>query len=96
MGPGRRKNRKVENLLVLVKGTAPVDDGVIMLSAHSDSVKRGSGAADDGAGFASIISIAKILKYAPPKNNVLLLITDGEESGSIGAQAFTKHQSLYQ
>ncbi len=57
--------------------------------AHYDSVAAGPGAGDDGAGVAAILEIARILKAGPPpRHGVMLLITDGEELGLLGARAF--------
>jgi len=66
----------------------------VMLAAHYDSVAAGPGAADDGIGVATILEIAHLLKDEPLKRPVLVLITDGEEAGLLGAAAFAAHDPL--
>jgi hypothetical protein len=73
--------------------TAPGDDAV-MIAAHYDSVPAGPGAADDGIGVAVALEIAHLLKASPPKRPVLVLITDAEEAGLVGASAFAAEDPL--
>jgi hypothetical protein len=82
---------RVRNVLFWV--TEPGPDAV-MLASHYDSVPAGPGAADDGAGVAASLEIAAILKERAPARPVLALITDGEESGLIGARAFVERDPL--
>ncbi len=78
---------EVENIIVRHKGTGNGD--IIMLTSHYDSVPAGPAAADDGAGVVAMLEIARILKEGKPlKNDILFLITDGEEGGLRGAAAF--------
>jgi peptidase M28-like protein len=60
----------------------------VMLVAHYDSVPAGPGATDDGAGVASLIEIARAVKSEKHRNPITFLITDGEEGGLLGAEAF--------
>ena len=63
------------------------------LSAHYDSVAAGPGASDDAAGVGALLELARLLIHsAPHPNPILLLITDGEESGLLGAHAFGDHR----
>jgi hypothetical protein len=62
----------------------------ILLMAHYDSVYRAPGASDDAAGVAAILESLRALKYGPPmQRDVIVLLTDGEEAGLLGADAFT-------
>ncbi|WP_224365533.1 M28 family peptidase [Hyalangium versicolor] len=84
----------VENLLFRIPGSDPPTGGrrAIMLAAHYDSVGAGPGASDDFNGTAAMLEIARILKSGPPlRNDVILLLTDGEETGLLGAHAFVRH-----
>lgn len=66
-----------------------VDGPVVLVSAHHDSVPAGPGAGDDGAGVAAILELARALAIGPaPRNPVVFLLVDGEETGLLGAQAF--------
>ncbi|MFM8872331.1 MAG: M28 family peptidase, partial [Phycisphaerales bacterium] len=78
----------VENLVALIDGTGSDDAPAIAVVAHSDSVVGSPGASDDGAGVAALCAVARALVARPPAHDVLLLVTDGEERGLLGAQAF--------
>jgi hypothetical protein len=79
---------RVENLMARLKGTSGSSDAV-MLAAHYDSVPAGPGAADDGAGVAALVETLRALRAGPAlKNDVIFLLTDGEEQGMLGASAF--------
>ena len=77
----------LENLTALVPGRTP-GDARVALVAHSDSAPGSPGASDDGAGVACLVEVARCLREAPPERSVLLVFTDGEERGLLGAQAF--------
>ncbi|SEU18138.1 M28 family peptidase [Stigmatella erecta] len=84
----------VENLLVRFPGRGPRAEGrqAVMLAVHYDSVGAGPGVSDDANGTAVVLEVARHLKSEPARrNDILLLITDGEEYGLLGAHAFTRH-----
>lgn len=83
------KINKIENIVAKIPG---VDSSkAVMLAAHYDSVEDSPGAADDGAGVAAILETVSILKNsAPLKNDIIILISDGEEFGLLGSQAFVR------
>jgi hypothetical protein len=71
------------------------DGKAILLMAHLDSVAAGPGAADDLSGVATILETARALKTAGTGGHpVMLLFTDGEETGLLGAQLFLKDAGL--
>lgn len=78
----------VENLVGVLPGkdrSAPA----IALMSHYDSVPNSPGAADDAAGVAASLEIVRAIKArGVPARDVILLITDGEEAGLLGADAF--------
>ncbi len=77
----------LENLMVRIPGQD--SSGAILLMAHYDSVPDAPGANDDSAGVAAILEILRILTVSEPgKNDIIALITDGEEIGMFGAQVF--------
>lgn len=77
----------LENIVARVKGTG--GGPPLMLVSHYDSVPTGPGAADDGMGVAVMIETARALSNGPAlKNDVILLFTDGEEIGMMGAKAY--------
>jgi hypothetical protein len=81
---------EVNNVLGRIPGTA--NTKAVVLMAHYDSVPYGPGAADDGSGVATLLETARAVRAGPPlKNDLLLVFTDGEESGLLGARAFLRH-----
>ena len=57
----------------------------LMLCAHYDSVPTSPGAGDDAAAVAALLETARALRAGPPlRNDVILLMTDGEELGPRG------------
>jgi hypothetical protein len=79
----------VENIVARLPGSASTRP--VMLAAHYDSVTRGPGASDDGNGVAVLLETLRALRAGPPlRNDVIFLITDGEEKGLLGAQVFMR------
>lgn len=78
----------VQNLVGVLPGrdrTAPA----LALMAHYDSVPGSSGAADDAAGVSSALEVVRaIAARGVPARDVMVVITDGEEAGLLGAHAF--------
>ena len=62
----------------------------LMISTHYDSVPAGPGASDAMMGVGVILEIAQQLSGKPLSRPVLVLITDGEEAGLLGARAFMR------
>jgi hypothetical protein len=78
----------VENIVARLKGTSGAADALALVS-HYDSVPAGPGAGDDGAGVAALLETLRALRAGPPvRNDILFVITDGEEDGLLGASAF--------
>ncbi len=72
----------------------PPGDNAVMIAAHYDSVPTGPGAADDGIGVAVALELARMLKGKALGRPVLVLLTDAEEAGLVGAAAFAAHDPL--
>ncbi len=84
---------RVDNVVATMRGSDPT--GTVILAAHHDSVGMGPGAADDGAAVAALLETARALRTGgEPRNDVVLLITDGEENGLLGADAFVREHPL--
>ncbi|MFB8002022.1 M28 family peptidase [Nocardia sp. NPDC056000] len=86
--PDRTGLGRVDNIVGTLKGTNPT--GTVYLVAHYDSVQSGPGANDDGVGVAAIVETMRALRDSENglRNNVVALLTDGEEPGLLGAEAF--------
>ena len=79
----------VNNVVAKIPGTSP--SGTVMLVAHYDSVPSGPGAGDDGASVAAILETMRALKASPAlHNDLIVLFTDGEELGLLGAKGFVE------
>tara|TARA_B100000579_G_scaffold61422_1_gene44833 strand:- start:90 stop:2315 length:2226 start_codon:yes stop_codon:yes gene_type:complete len=86
---------EVENLIAIMPGKS--DLPYLALMAHYDSVPMAPGAGDDGAGIVAILEAARALKLeAPFKHPIMIIFTDAEEVGLIGAEGFFKQHPLAQ
>ena len=79
-GGRRHRCAWVENIVVL----PPAGDKLVVAVAHYDSVAAGPGVSDDGLGVATMLVCAARVR------TVGYLITDGEEAGLLGAEAFVR------
>lgn len=78
---------RVDNIVATLPGGEPT--GSVVLAAHYDSVVGGPGASDDGAAIAAMLETVRALRTGDRlRNDLVLLITDGEERGLLGAAAF--------
>ena len=78
----------VRNILARIPGTEPGGPAVLV-TAHYDSREIALGAADDGSGVVAILETVRALgARAPLRNDLIVLITDAEEIGLLGARAF--------
>ena len=91
--PGTQPLAAVANVVATVPGTAPT--GTVLLAAHYDTVAGAPGAADDGIGVGTLLETARALRAAgvPPRNDLMILLTDGEENGLLGAEAFVRERA---
>lgn len=79
---------RISNIATRIEGTS-AQDGAVLLMAHYDSVSTGPGANDNGVAVASLLEIARAFRArGAPRNDVILLFTDAEEDGLLGAEAF--------
>jgi hypothetical protein len=87
---------RVENVIGVLPGRDP-EAPALGLMAHYDSVPRSPGAADDAAGVAAALEIVRAFRArGQPERDVVLIMTDGEEAGLLGAQAFFQDDPLAQ
>lgn len=83
----------VENIVAVHKGTKR--GKAVLATAHYDSVPAGPGVADDLAGTAVMLELAKAMAKRKTANDIIFLITDGEEVGLRGALAFAASHPLF-
>lgn len=84
----------VKNIVGVLPGT---DRSLpaLALMAHYDSVPSSPGAADDTSGVAAILETVRAIKArGPAARDIVVLITDGEETGLFGAISFWREHAL--
>ncbi len=78
---------RVENVVATLPGQDST--GRVVLAAHYDTTFGSPGAADDKASVAAILETTRALTSGPPlRNDLVVLLTDGEEPGMLGAASF--------
>ncbi|MEP5340977.1 MAG: M28 family peptidase [Algibacter sp.] len=80
---------KAKNIVARIKGTE--SDKALLLLSHYDSHPHSSkGASDAGSGVVTILEGVRAFlnKNKTPKNDIIILISDGEELGLNGADIF--------
>jgi Peptidase family M28 len=83
----------VTNVIARIPGTA--SSGAIALNAHYDGGPGGPAASDCGSCVATLLEAARALRAGPPlRNDVLLVFSDAEENGDLGAAAFAAQSPL--
>ncbi len=83
----------VQNVIARMRGTA--GPPAVLLSAHYDSRELAPGASDDGYGTIVLLEAARALSVRPPlRHDVIVLFTEGEEQGLLGAKAFVEESRL--
>jgi hypothetical protein len=76
-------------------GSGAASRGIVLVTAHLDSVNHegnasspAPGADDDGSGSAGVIAIARALKDYPGTHDLCLVLFGGEEQGLFGSKQF--------
>ena len=66
----------------------------ILLVSHHDSVAESPGGSDNGMGVAVCLDMARMLTLQEtPERPVIILVTDGEEVGLLGAKLFAQNHA---
>lgn len=88
-GGSRVRAATVRNIVTRIPGTAST--GAVLIDAHYDGAGLSHAAADDGAGVVAVLEAVRALTAGPPlKNDVIVLLSDAEELGLMGAVAFAE------
>jgi len=84
----------VDNVVAVLAGSQP--GKALLLTAHYDSSWAGPGVADDGAGVAAVLEVARMAAVRHDfQHDLIFLFSDAEEQGLIGAAAFAKEDPLF-
>jgi len=82
----------VRNVVARVPGSGTT--GALVLTAHYDGAPLSPAAGDDGIGVATVLETVRALLAGPPlRNDVIVLLTDGDELGLLGARAFAERHA---
>lgn len=80
----------VHNVMARLTG-ARSNGKAVVLMAHYDGVWASPAASDDGHGVMTALEVMRALRAGPPlANDVIVLFTDAEEGGLLGAAAFVR------
>jgi hypothetical protein len=83
---------RVANIIAVKPGTRPEAIGLV---SHYDSSPDAPGAADDAFGVAVSLEAARVLAARPDRQwSLMLLVTDGEEAGLLGAAALVTDREV--
>ncbi|MEN6313875.1 MAG: M28 family peptidase [Clostridiaceae bacterium] len=78
---------EVENIIFRIGGSE--GNKTILITGHYDTAPGSDGAADDGMAVSCILESARAMMASGTlKNNIVFLLSDGEEGGLLGAKAF--------
>ena len=83
---GGNPNAPAISLVAVRPGRDPAAPAIALM-AHHDSVWASPGAADDIAGVAAALEVARAIPAASQSRDLVLLFTDAEELGLVGARA---------
>ncbi|HEX6464962.1 MAG TPA: M20/M25/M40 family metallo-hydrolase, partial [Vicinamibacterales bacterium] len=82
----------VANVIATRRGA---ESHALALVSHYDSVPEAPGAADDAQGVAVALEAARILaSRTTPRHTLLVIVTDGEETGLMGAAGVVTDRSV--
>ena len=89
---GNANTARARSVVARLPGTDST--GAVLLGGHLDTVHTTTGASDCGTGAVSVLETARALTAAPaPKNDIIFLIEDGEETSRSGSNSFaTQHR----
>jgi hypothetical protein len=84
----------VENIIGVLPGRDRTKPALAIMS-HYDSVPGSPGAADDIMGVAATLEAVRAIKSrGTPERDVMVIVTDGEEAGLLGANHFFQRDPL--
>ncbi|MBI9012201.1 MAG: M20/M25/M40 family metallo-hydrolase [Clostridiales bacterium] len=84
----------VNNIIAKMEGSGDAD-GAILLASHYDTVDTSPGAADATSGVVTILECLRAVRNnGALKNDIIILLSDGEEQGMLGAMAFAEENDL--
>lgn len=81
----------LENIVVVARGDG-TSKSAVLIAAHYDSARSSPGAGDNAASVAAVLEMLERLRSRERRHNdLIILFTDGEESGLMGAKEFIRN-----
>ncbi|WP_395376101.1 M20/M25/M40 family metallo-hydrolase [Marinicella sp. W31] len=92
------RSAPIANILARIEGSDPEAKALLLMSHYDDANYHSPGAADAASGVATILEgvRAYLERKQPHRNDIIILITDGEELGLLGAKAFVRQHAWAQ
>ncbi len=90
--PGSGQPIVLQNIIAHRDGTLPLP--ALLLMAHYDARGESPGAGDDASGVATILETLRAIGPVPMRHPLLVVFTDGEELGLLGAELFIRTHPL--
>ncbi|TDR18446.1 M20/M25/M40 family metallo-hydrolase [Marinicella litoralis] len=93
--PKNKRAAPIRNIIATHSRTSSEERQTLLLLAHYDAAKfSGTGAGDDASGVAVILEVVNALlkNKKDLENDIVVLFTDAEEIGLLGARAFINEQ----
>ncbi len=92
-GEGVANVGRARNVVVRIPGTDST--GAVLLAGHLDTVHTTTGASDCGGCSIAVVETARALLEGPPlRNDLILLLEDGEETTRAGSFSFVEQHPL--
>jgi Peptidase family M28 len=88
--PSQVSAAHLQNIIARLPGTDST--GTVMLYGHYGSVPTSPNAADGAVGVAAVLETVRALRAGPPlRNDVLIVLADGDETPALGPHLFRRH-----
>ena len=77
-----------QNLIATKHPTSEVNDDIVLIGAHYDSVDEAPGASDNASGTAVVLELARMFKAVPTTKEIRFLFFGAEEEGLHGSEKY--------
>lgn len=77
-----------QNLIATKHPASEVNDDIVLIGAHYDSVDEAPGASDNASGTAVVLELARIFKVIPTNKEIRFLFFGAEEEGLYGSEKY--------
>ena len=93
-----RAGVKAQNIIAKIEGTDSNSKSLVLLTHYDSAVHSSLGASDAGSGVVTILEgvRAYLDSKKEHKNDIIIVFTDAEEVGLLGANAFVNHHAWAQ